>query len=413
MKVLVFSNCPLDPVLGSGRTRLAWTAGLREWGHEVDIVTSDDLLGPSGGGAGRRARMGFQGWRWQRAHDLSRYDLIEYYGSEFWPGTWGLSLRGRKRRPFLVAHTDGLELLAAERMAAVPSAFPVRQSPARRLAARALRAAETLAFSRADGFVTGCELDRRYLRENGIGPRDRMEVVPLGLEPDYLDVPFHADGRDDAVAFLGSWIERKGLPQLLAVMVPLLRARPGLRLDILGTNPRLDHPLADFPPELHAQIVVHPRRTIPELVATLGRAKVFFFPSEYEGFGLALAEAMACGCAAVTTPTGFGAELRDGEEAILCPFGGAGEMRAAVERLLDDDALRAQIAHAGWRRAQGLRWETSVRTLESTYRRWLTAAGGVQTEVGMPLRGTPKLSGLIDTETKSGPNTDPGKATDG
>ena len=202
-----------------------------------------------------------------------------------------------------------------------------------------------------------------------------MEVVPLGLEPEYLDVPFRADGRDEAVAFLGSWIERKGIPQLLAVMVPLLRARPGLRLDIMGTNPQLADPRRDFPPELHARVVVHPRRTIPELVASLVRAQVFFFPSEYEGFGLALAEAMACGCAAVTTPTGFGAELRDGEEAILCPFGAAGDMRAAVERLLDDASLRGRIAGAGWRRAQGLRWETSVRTLESTYLRWLEETG--------------------------------------
>ena len=384
MRILAFSNCPLDPVLGSGRTRLAWTAGLRALGHEVDVVTTDDLLGAADTRPGRRLRMGLQGWRAQGARDLSCYDVVEYYGAEFWPGTWVLSRRPAARRPLLVAHTDGLELLAAERLGAAAAASPggpTQPPPWRRAAARLLHGAETLAFSRADGFVTGCELDRQYLRARGIGPGDRMEVVPLGLEPDYLDVPCRAEGRDEAVAFLGSWIERKGIPQLVAATVPLLRARPGLRLDLMGTNPRLDNPLRDFPPELHGQIVVHPRRTIPELVASLARAKVFFFPSEYEGFGLALAEAMACGCAAVTTPTGFGAELRDGEEAILCPFGAAGDMRAAVERLLDDDALRARIAGAGWRRAQGLRWETSVRTLEGTYRRWLGETGRRAVEI--------------------------------
>ena len=46
MHVLVsfFSNCELDPLLGSGRTRLAWAAGLRGLGHTVDIVDTGDLL---------------------------------------------------------------------------------------------------------------------------------------------------------------------------------------------------------------------------------------------------------------------------------------------------------------------------------------------------------------------------------
>ncbi len=40
-------------------------------------------------------------------------------------------------------------------------------------------------------------------------------------------------------------------------------------------------------------------------------------------------------------------------------------------RLLDDEVLRARTAEAGWRRAQSLRWETSVGKLEATYLRWL------------------------------------------
>ena len=370
MRLLVFSNCELDHRLGSGRTRLAWSAGLRERGHEVDVVDTATLLGADGEQPGRRLRIGWRGLRWLAGHDLSRYDLIEFYGAEFWPGTWWLSRRRPDKRPLLVAHTDGLELLGAER-AAQAGGGARRAAGPRAALARTLRRAETLAFSRPDGFVTGCELDRRYMLEHRLGHPARMEVIPPGLEPAYLDRPLLTTGRENRVAFLGSWIARKGTAPMVAAMVPLLRGRPDLRLDLLGVGEPAATVLAAFPAELHARIAVEPRLSVPEVIERLSRAAVFLLPTEYEGFGLALAEAMACGCAAVTTPTGFGAELRDGGEAMLCAFGAADAMRGAVARLLDDGAVRAGIADAGRRRVQGLRWEASVGKLEATYLRWL------------------------------------------
>ncbi len=370
MKIIALSNCALDPVLGSGRTRLAWSSGLRALGHEVRIVDTSELL-PAGDQqpTGRRLRLGWNGWRWLETHDLTDVDLIEFYGAEFWPATWRLALR-RGRRPFLCAHTDGLELLAAERLAASPAAHSGPPAPVWRTAAAGLlRRGEKLAFSRCDGFVTGCELDRRYMLERGIGNPARLEVVPLGLEEDYLTLP--APGkRAERVACLGSWIERKGIAYLVQTMAALLAARPDLRLDLFGAHGAETDPRQDFPADVRARITVHPRLSVPELIAGISQARVFFFPSEYEGFGLGLAEAMACGCAAVTTPTGFGAELIDGREAILCNFGDVPAMRLAVARLLDDGALCLEIAQAGWQRVQTLRWETSVRHLEEIYVRW-------------------------------------------
>ena len=91
---------------------------------------------------------------------------------------------------------------------------------------------------------------------------------------------------------------------------------------------------------------------------------------------MGLAEAMACGLAAVTTPTGFGADLHDGEEALVCPFGDVRAMQGAITQLLDDEPARVRIAEAGWRRVQTLRWETSVDRLDAIYRRWVAEAHG-------------------------------------
>ena len=107
-----------------------------------------------------------------------------------------------------------------------------------------------------------------------------------------------------------------------------------------------------------------------QLAEAMARAKVFFFPSQYEGFGMALGEAMACSCAAVTTKTGFGAELRGGVEALLCGFDDVEAMKSSVLRLLSDEQERLSIARAGWERVRALRWDSNIRKLEATYEGW-------------------------------------------
>lgn len=392
MKILSLSNCALDHDLGSGRTRLAWAEGLRRLGHEVASIDSVELMGGSEGEAkGRRVRIARGAWRWLQRCEVDRYDLIEFFGAEFWLATWRLSRR--EKRPLLVAHTDGLELLAEERLRASEAKTPAAGGGAkqfvRRLIDDAKRPLERLAFTRADGFVTASGADGDYLLRHGLRHPETMAVVPLGLEPAYLDLPWQ-NPRQEEVVYLGSWIDRKGTAPLTAAMTALLRERPGLRFSLYGTGGS-NAAREAFPEPLRARVVVHPRRTIPEIIAGLSAARVFFFPSEYEGFGLALAEAMACGCAAVTTPTGFGAELAPGHEAMICPFGDTAAMERSLRQLLDDEPLRARVAGAGWRRAQGLRWENSVRQLEATYRRWVEgrAATGGTGQPSPALRSNP------------------------
>jgi glycosyltransferase involved in cell wall biosynthesis len=142
-----------------------------------------------------------------------------------------------------------------------------------------------------------------------------------------------------------------------------------LHLDLYGTFVSADRVLAEFPACVRDRVAV--QESYAQNAAGLSKAKVFFFPTQYEGFGMALAEAMACGCAPVTTPTGFGAELRHGEEALLCDFDDTGAMRKAILALLDDERLRGRIARAASQRARSLRWEAQVRRLEATYSAWL------------------------------------------
>jgi glycosyltransferase involved in cell wall biosynthesis len=370
LRILALSSCPLDPLLGSGKTRLRWSQGLRALGHEVDMLEPRDFEWWHGARRALRFRQALGAVGAIRARLRRRaYDLIEFFGGEFGIATRLLSRE--KTRPLMVAHTDGFELLASERLQQYDPPHTLALRLHRWYAHHTHDRLSRAAFVHADAFVTGCELDLQSVLRLELFPRERTAVVSPGLDDEYLAAPPQPRAQP-RVAFIGSWIARKGVRNLVAVMNEVLHARAEVRLDLYGTACPAETVFAQFPAALRGRVQVHGRLSNQQIAEGLSRAHVFFFPSQYEGFGMALAEAMACGCAPVTTPTGFGAELRDGSEALLCAFDDRKAMLRAVLALLDDHGLRERIAHAAQQRARALRWQDQVAKLESLYRSWLS-----------------------------------------
>jgi glycosyltransferase involved in cell wall biosynthesis len=89
-------------------------------------------------------------------------------------------------------------------------------------------------------------------------------------------------------------------------------------------------------------------------------AAALFYPSLYEGFGLPVAQAMACGVPVVTSNVSALPEIA-GEGALYADPHSVNEVRAALERLLLSPALRQELAFAGRRRAERYRWEEAAR----------------------------------------------------
>jgi glycosyltransferase involved in cell wall biosynthesis len=371
VKILTLTNCPLDPTLGSGRTVLRYSEGLRRLGHSVDVLGPSDYEAWPSLGRGKQFRQAYGATIEVRRRVLrQRYDLLEFYGAEFWAVAMRLSRRAD--RPLLVAHTNGFELLDAERSRSYASSTgPSLIRLKRRLSgALQLRLMRHL-FERTDALVTLCEADRRYAVSQGLYPVSHTAVVEPGL-----DEEFHALGapeigaRETRVCYTGSWTPRKGITSIARTMSRVLERRPDVRFDVFGASGDRPGLLEAFPAALRPRVLVHPKLPNRDMVAALARGRVFFFPSEYEGYGMALAEAMACGLACVTTPTGLGADLTHGEEALVCGFGDIDAMTDAILMLLEDDSLCGRIANAGWRRVQSLRWETATARLSATYERW-------------------------------------------
>lgn len=98
------------------------------------------------------------------------------------------------------------------------------------------------------------------------------------------------------------------------------------------------------------------------LARLYGLADLFVMASLYEGYGMALAEAMAHGLPIVTTTGGAAAETVPDGAALKVPPGDVPALTAALGRALGDGALRASLAEAAWTVGQALpTWDDTAR----------------------------------------------------
>ena len=92
------------------------------------------------------------------------------------------------------------------------------------------------------------------------------------------------------------------------------------------------------------------------LRALYRQARLFVFPSLYEGFGLPAAEAIACGCVVVTSSTSSLPEVLDWAPSTFDPED-AGSIAAAIERGLADDDFRRELRRRGEERRPEISWD--------------------------------------------------------
>ena len=95
-------------------------------------------------------------------------------------------------------------------------------------------------------------------------------------------------------------------------------------------------------------------------------AKVFVFPSLYEGFGLPPLEAMAHGTPVVASNTSALPEVV-GNAALMVNPENVFEISRALQRVLTDQSLRERMKAAGLEQAQRFSWDASVRRMVKVY----------------------------------------------
>ncbi|MEK7644192.1 MAG: glycosyltransferase family 1 protein, partial [Patescibacteria group bacterium] len=92
-------------------------------------------------------------------------------------------------------------------------------------------------------------------------------------------------------------------------------------------------------------------------------ARALLFPSLLEGFGFPVLEAMNCGLPVITSDRGSLAEISHGAAILVDPLN-AGELAAAMKKIIEDQELRMNLVVKGRGRAEQFSWTKTARELE-------------------------------------------------
>ena len=110
----------------------------------------------------------------------------------------------------------------------------------------------------------------------------------------------------------------------------------------------------------------------PDLARAYRHARVFVYPSRYEGFGIPPLEAMSAGCAVACSDTSSIPEVV-GDAAVLFDPNDVDSIRLAMETACLDDGRRAQLVTAGKARAQKFSWDRCAADTLAVYKGLLGA----------------------------------------
>ena len=230
----------------------------------------------------------------------------------------------------------------------------------------------------ADGLLAASESTRRDAIRLLGSKAERMKVTPLGVDGGFHPI---ADSElctavrqryslpQDFILYVGALEPRKNLSMLLRAFARARQKGLNLPLVLAGRRGWMFEDIFEHIERLGLQkLVILPGYVAQEdLPVVYNLASMFVYPTLYEGFGLPVLEAMACGTPVITTAVSSMPEFV-GSAGILLPTGDEDALVEALADLAGDAERRAFLAEAGPRQAAVFTWERTARLTLDAYR---------------------------------------------
>jgi glycosyltransferase involved in cell wall biosynthesis len=329
----------------------------RRLGHNVELFSFDELPKDLPESLTTLLYPQYLHARCRKLQREGRLDVIDASSGDIW---FHLRMRQRDGDTVAVTRSHGLEHMAHEARVERARLGEMKLSwkyPIYHGGYRLWEVAQS--FRQADGAVLLNKDEYRYAADRfglhhsrviGNGVPDYLLDLPLAPTPLQEETPI-------GIAFIGSYIPRKGTEFAANGLAPVLERYPNAEITFLGTQCPPEKVHADYDPRFHSRIHVVPRYEHSALPELLAGHQILLFPSLSEGMPLSLLEAMACGLAPVASlipgpndiishmDNGLGVPARDGAA-----------ITEALGTLLVNRELLHQLRTRAWEKAQDYSW---------------------------------------------------------
>lgn len=245
-----------------------------------------------------------------------------------------------------------------------PEWYPYRRDPLRRWFYR--WSART-----ADVIITDSDFSRREIAAAYDLPLTHIRVVPLGVGSPFVNAtpPPPAGVTQPYVLHVGDLHVRRNLPTLVRALARLRTVSAHLTPPLLvlaGTDRGERRNIEAEAGRANVQVHFAGTPGDDALASLYAGAAAFVYPSRYEGFGLPLVEAMACGTPVVGARAGSIPEVIADAGMLVNPDDEE-EMARSIGRLMTDRHLADGFRQAGRKRASEYTWERTARETAAAY----------------------------------------------
>jgi glycosyltransferase involved in cell wall biosynthesis len=362
MRILLTVHHHLDPNAGASSVTLDLGEAYKKLGHSVCFYSFDNLPKQLQNRWSGIVFPFFVAWHIVSLSRSVGLDVVQASSVDAW--VWGFVLRkfSFEKRPLLVTQSHGLEHTMHEQILEQAKDGMLKLSwkyPLYNGSVLLWKAATS--FRVADFCFMLNRYDADIVRERLGVAAERVKLVPNGIPDEFIGLPFEAlrEGEVPGVAFVGSYLERKGIKYGVPALDAVMRRSTELRAIFLGTGCSVEKVLADFSLEVRDRVRVVPSFAKLDLPGLLTGYHIMLFPSLSEGFPLALPEAMACGLVPIATDIPGPTEVVNHEEnGLLVEAGNRLQLEQAIERLLSNMSELEQLRVTAHQTVQSYSWAT-------------------------------------------------------